>query len=271
MAENNNFIIHELKDVPLSGWGAEYGAIEKVFFDAETPTTFSSVGITICTGGDKSKIPMHYHNCETLHYVLYGNGMMNSSDGEEHIIATGDTIYCDEGENGAHNFINVDNFPLAVFWVHAYPSGTREGTTWVKNVKEFKKDKSINGKFQIKKLKDVSLSGWGAEYGAIEKVFFDAETPTKHSSMGITLCTSKDTSKIPMHYHNCETSHYILYGNGIMQDTNGKENIIQAGDAIYCNSGKEGAHNFINTDRFPLAILWCHAYPEGTREDTVWL
>jgi len=84
-----SFIIKELKAVELSGWGAEYGAIEKVFFDAKIPTIHSSTGITICTGGEKSKIPMHYHNCETSHYILYGNGVMKSADGNKHRIKPG--------------------------------------------------------------------------------------------------------------------------------------------------------------------------------------
>ena len=128
-----------------------------------------------------------------------------------------------------------------------------------------------NNNFIIYELKDAPLSGWGAEFGAVEKVFFDAQTPTKHSSMGITLCTGQGKSEIPLHYHNCETSHYILYGNGTMQNLNGEDTIIRSGDVIFCNAGKDGAHNFKNIDKFPLAILWCHTYREGTREDTIWL
>ena len=131
--------------------------------------------------------------------------------------------------------------------------------------------KSNRKSFIIKELKAVELSGWGAEYGAIEKVFFDAKTRTIHSSTGITICTGGEKSKIPMHYHNCETSHYVLYGNGIMKSADGNKHHIKPGDAIYCGPGPEGAHNFENVDEFPLAILWTHAYPEGTREDTVWL
>jgi len=130
---------------------------------------------------------------------------------------------------------------------------------------------NINKNFIIKELKDVELSGWGAEFGAIEKVFFDANIPTVHNSFGITICTGGEKSKIPMHYHNCETSHYVLYGHGIMRSADGNEHLIKPGDAIYCSSGPEGAHNFENIDEFPLAILWMHAYPEGIREDTVWL
>ena len=128
-----------------------------------------------------------------------------------------------------------------------------------------------NNNFKINELKDIPLSGWGAEFGAVEKVFFDAQTPTKHSSVGITLCTGQGKSEIPMHYHNCETSHYILYGDGIMESADGKEHVIKAGYSIYCGAGPNGAHNFKNVDKFPLAILWCHAYPEGTRENTVWV
>jgi mannose-6-phosphate isomerase-like protein (cupin superfamily) len=131
--------------------------------------------------------------------------------------------------------------------------------------------KAVRKSFIIKELKAVELSGWGAEYGAIEKVFFDAKTPTVHSSTGITICTGGEKSKIPMHYHNCETSHYVLYGNGVMKSADGSNHVIKPGDAIYCGSGPEGAHNFENVDEFPLAILWVHAYPKGTSEDTVWL
>ena len=271
-ALQNRFVVKELKKVELSGWGAEYGAIEKIFFDAHLPTVHSSSGITICTGGEKSRIPLHYHNCETAHYILYGTGIMKSADGTKHQIKAGDAIYCAAGPEGAHNFENLDEFPLAIYWTHAYPEGTREDTVWVEK-EEFSRRSigPVKGSFVVKELKKVELSGWGAEYGAIEKIFFDAHLPTVHSSSGITICTGGEKSRIPLHYHNCETAHYILYGTGIMKSADGTKHQIKAGDAIYCAAGPEGAHNFENLDEFPLGIYWTHAYPEGTREDTVWV
>lgn len=123
--------------------------------------------------------------------------------------------------------------------------------------------------FLIKDLRDVGLSGWGAEYGAIEKVFFDAQTPTDHSSSGIVICKGK--GRIPLHYHNCETFHYVLYGNGIARDADGKEHDLKPATVFFCTAGSEGAHSFENNDDFPLAVLWVHAYPKGVRESTVWL
>src|SRR5208337_3872659 len=111
-ASDNAFVIRELKSVELSGWGAEYGAIEKIFFDAALPTKHNSMGITICTGGAASKIPLHYHNCETSHYILYGNGFMQSEDGTRHPIKESDSIYCAPGPAGMHSFENADGFPL---------------------------------------------------------------------------------------------------------------------------------------------------------------
>ena len=117
--------------------------------------------------------------------------------------------------------------------------------------------------------KDAMLSGWGYEYGLLEKIFFDAKTSTTHLSSGVTVCKAR--SKIPLHYHNCETFHYILYGSGIVKDYEGNENEIRQGVTIYSGPGKEGAHTFENNDDFPLAILWVHAYPEGIRESTTWM
>jgi len=57
--------------------------------------------------------------------------------------------------------------------------------------------------FLTRDLKDIELSSWGAKYGAVEKVFFNAKTPTDHSSCGIVICNAK--VNIPLHYHNCET------------------------------------------------------------------
>jgi mannose-6-phosphate isomerase-like protein (cupin superfamily) len=122
--------------------------------------------------------------------------------------------------------------------------------------------------FLIKDSKDVELSGWGAEYGAIEKVFFDAQTPTDHSSSGVVICNGK--IKIPLHHHNCETFHYVLYGNGIAKDAKGNKYELKPGTAFFCVAGSEGAHSFENPNDFPLAILWVHAYPKGVRESTVW-
>lgn len=125
--------------------------------------------------------------------------------------------------------------------------------------------------FVLKKTKEVKLSGWGAEFGAVEKVFFDSSLPTEHCSSGITICTSSKKSRIPLHYHNCETFHYVLYGCGVMRDSSGKAHRIRPGDAIYCGKGPEGSHSIENLDEFPLAILWVHAYPKGRRENTTWI
>ncbi|WP_455364998.1 cupin domain-containing protein, partial [[Eubacterium] cellulosolvens] len=86
---------------------------------------------------------------------------------------------------------------------------------------------------------------------------------------GITICNGKGS--IPLHYHNCETTHYILHGNGIARDAAGKTHQLNPGAAFFCVAGPKGAHSFENNDDFPLAILWVHAYPKGTRESTVWL
>ena len=46
--------------------------------------------------------------------------------------------------------------------------------------------------------------------------------------------------KIPMYYHNCETSHYVLYSNGVMKSAEDDKHFIKPRDLIYYGIDPEG-------------------------------
>lgn len=131
-----------------------------------------------------------------------------------------------------------------------------------------------NGEFMGKKaffvsdINEQKLSNWGSEYNILEKILVDHKS-TDHMTSGIIVC--KGNSKAPLHYHNVETFHYVLYGSGILTDRKGNKYELKPGITFYCALGSEGAHCIENNDDFPLAILWVHAYPKGTQDDTTWI
>ena len=72
--------------------------------------------------------------------------------------------------------------------------------------------------------------------------------------------------KSPRHYHpNCEELQYVIYGDGILRDCEGKEYPLRAGTIFYCPKGIEGAHQIDNSKSdTPLALIWI--YPSNDRE-----
>lgn len=122
------FIVSDVKEEKLSGWGSEYNILEKILVDGKNTEHLTS-GITVCNG--KSKAPLHYHNVETFHYVLYGTGTLTDGEENKYELRPGVIFYCASGLKGVHGIENNDDFPLAILWVHAYPSGIQEKTTWI--------------------------------------------------------------------------------------------------------------------------------------------
>ena len=122
--------------------------------------------------------------------------------------------------------------------------------------------------FIVSEVREQKLSDWGSEYDLLEKILVD-EKNTKHLACGIVVCPGR--SKAPLHYHNVEAFHFVLYGTGTLMDGNGNKYKLRPGVLFYCASGSEGAHGIENNDVFPLAILWVYAYPRGTQEKTTWI
>ena len=128
MGEKKAFFVSDIKEQELSNWGSEYNILEKILVDNQTADHLVS-GIIVCKG--QSKAPLHYHNVETFHYVLYGSGILTDVKGNKHELKPGITFYCASSSLGAHCIENNDDFPLAILWVHAFPKGTQETTTWM--------------------------------------------------------------------------------------------------------------------------------------------
>ena len=128
MGDKKAFFIADTKDQALSNWGREYNILEKILVDNQTADHLVA-GIMVCERG--AKAPLHYHNVETFHYVLYGAGILTDAQGHQHELRPGITFYCASGSPGAHCIENTDDFPLAILWVHAFPQGTQDTTTWL--------------------------------------------------------------------------------------------------------------------------------------------
>jgi len=74
-----------------------------------------------------NRVRRHYHDIEEFQYIAYGNGVARDLLGTEQLVYPGSVIYCAAGREGAHEFENNTDLPLAILFI--YPNVAE--TTWV--------------------------------------------------------------------------------------------------------------------------------------------
>ncbi|HZQ09831.1 MAG TPA: cupin domain-containing protein [Anaerolineae bacterium] len=91
--------------------------------------------------------------------------------------------------------------------------------------------------------------------GTRREIICDEATPTDNLVTGVVHVIQRG-GKVPLHHHPIEEFQFIVSGQAIARDAQGNEYPIQAGTAIYCRPGPEGAHEYENVGPEPLAILF---------------
>ena len=113
--------LHELPGRPAAAAGLHAKTLA-----APGSTSHSLVaGVVVLDPG--ARIRRHFHNIEELQYVLHGNGISRDIAGREYPVGPGSVVYCGPGRDGAHEFENTTDLPLALLFV--YPQVAE--TTWV--------------------------------------------------------------------------------------------------------------------------------------------
>lgn len=119
----------------------------------------------------------------------------------------------------------------------------------------------------LKVLKLDSIHSKVGKWGTILKIVCDEKNPTESLMVGVV--TVGPNMKVDAHYHNIEELQYILYGEGIVYDREGKLHRIKQGDFIYCPSKEIGTHSFENTRDEPLVILYVYPSPGGKSPEVI--
>ena len=105
--------------------------------------------------------------------------------------------------------------------------------------------------------------------GSQVDVICDASTPTASLITGVN--TLAPGARIPLHFHDYEELQYILSGDGLALDADGREHRLEPGSAVYCAAGRRAAHGFMNNGQAPLAILYVYATPDAAPPSLEWL
>lgn len=98
--------------------------------------------------------------------------------------------------------------------------------------------------------------------GTNRRMICDSETPTNNLVTG-TIEIVEPGGRIPLHYHSVEEFQFVTSGEGVARDGRGREYPVSAGTAVYCRPGSEGAHEFENTGKGPLEILFVFSSEGG--------
>lgn len=69
----------------------------------------------------------------------------------------------------------------------------------------------------------------------------------KHPSerIGVALATFEPGTHELLHWHFIETFHFVISGNAIVKNFEGKSTKVTVGDVVYAPPGMEGAHEWI--------------------------
>ena len=105
--------------------------------------------------------------------------------------------------------------------------------------------------------------------GSTVGVICDASTPAASLITGVNELAPG--ASIPAHFHDHEELQYILSGEGVALDADGREYPLGPGTAVYCAAGRSAAHGFRNTGAAPLAILYVYATPGAAPPSLDWL
>lgn len=105
--------------------------------------------------------------------------------------------------------------------------------------------------------------------GSQVDIICDASTPTASLISGVNELAPG--AHIPVHFHDYEELQYILSGEGMALDADGREYRLGPGAAVYCAAGRSAAHGFRNTGTTPLAILYVYATPGAAPPALEWL
>jgi quercetin dioxygenase-like cupin family protein len=109
------------------------GSRVDVICDAQTPTASLIVGVNELAPG--ARIPLHFHDCEELQYILSGHGVALDAEGREYPLEPGSAVYCAAGRSAAHGFVNTGTTPLAILYVYASPRAVPPALEWLKPVR----------------------------------------------------------------------------------------------------------------------------------------
>jgi len=105
--------------------------------------------------------------------------------------------------------------------------------------------------------------------GSQVDVICDASTPTASLIAGVN--TLAPGARIPLHFDDHEELQYILSGDGLALDADGREHRLEPGSAVHCAAGRSAAHGFVNNGQAPLAILYVYATPRAVPPSLEWL
>lgn len=117
LSEGKRFVVGDVGASKVYASSDE--GVEKILADRSTGTQNLVVGIYVCNA--HSTLEMHYHKVEEFIYILYGTGVVRDPNGREYKIGPESTIYCAAGSDGAHEFENTGDVPMALLFAHPAP------------------------------------------------------------------------------------------------------------------------------------------------------
>lgn len=111
----------------------------------------------------------------------------------------------------------------------------------------------------IKRLEEMKTDKFGKEPRQTIKVFLDGKTPNNRLYMGLAIFPP--SAENGMHYHDVEEAMYIVSGRGVVIGSEGNKNELLPGTLVFCEAGKTGAHNCMNTSK-DIPMMMIFAYPQ---------
>jgi oxalate decarboxylase/phosphoglucose isomerase-like protein (cupin superfamily) len=94
------------------------GSLAALLVDSAVPgADLYSVIVSLEPG---AAIPLHWHPCGELQFILTGHGLFIDAEGATRSVSPHDSVFSPPGPDGAHGFTNTGPLPLAILCV--YPS-----------------------------------------------------------------------------------------------------------------------------------------------------